>query len=96
MLEEKKATKGYEYSSLGIWDFYLFGTYVLETHVSETHFFLFVISIFGPLRASFRSFSSIFFFILWNSSVCATRHNDGLTNMIFDTESLYDTIMWAF
>ena len=56
----------------------------------------FEILIFGPLKALFRPFSSIFFFILCKSSVRATSHTDRLTNLIFGTESLYDTITWAF
>ena len=39
-------------------------------------FLFFEILIFGPLRALFRPFSSIFFFILCKSSVRATSHTD--------------------
>jgi len=60
------------------------------------NFLFFEILIFGPLRALFRPFSSIFFFILCKSSVRATSHTDRLTNLIFGTESLYDTITWGF
>ena len=60
------------------------------------NFLFFEILIFGPLRALFRSFSSIFFFILCKSSVRATSHTDRLTNLIFGTGSLYDTITWGF
>ena len=58
----------------------------------KRNFLFFEILIFGPLRALFRPFSSIFFFILCKSSVRATSHTDRLTNLIFGTESLYDTI----
>ena len=34
--------------------------------------------------------------ILCKSSVHATSHTDQLTNLIFGTESLYDTITWGF
>ena len=53
-------------------------------------------TMFGPFRALFRSFSVFFLFILSNSSVRATSRYDRLTNLIFDTESLYDTITWGF
>ena len=69
-----------------------------NTHwdMRKKHRFLFFeILIFGPLRALFRPFSSIFFFILCNSSVRATIHTDGLTNLIFGREGLYDTIIWV-
>jgi hypothetical protein len=59
-------------------------------------FRFFDMSIFGPFRALFRSFSGFFLFILSNSSVRATSRYDRLTNLIFDTESLYDTITWGF
>ena len=62
----------------------------------KRNFLFFEILIFGPLRALFRPFSSIFFFILCKSSVRATSHTDRLTNLIFGTESLYDTITWGF
>ena len=62
----------------------------------KRNFLFFEILIFGPLRALFRPFSSIFFFILCKSSVRATSHTDRLTNLIFGTESLYDTITWDF
>ena len=68
--------------SLGLWE--------------KSFFPFFKILIFGPLRALFRPFSSIFFFILCKSSVRATSHTDRLTNLIFGTESLYDTITWGF
>ena len=51
------------------------------------------LALWGP---KFRPFSSIFFFILCKSSVRATSRTDRLTNMIFGTESLYDTITWGF
>ena len=56
----------------------------------------FEILIFGPLRALFQPFSSMFFLILCKSSVRVTSHTDRLTNLIFGTESLYDTITWDF
>ena len=59
-------------------------------------FRFFDMSIFGPFRALFRSFSGFFLFILSNSSVRATSRYDRLTNVIFDTENLYDTITWGF
>ena len=59
-------------------------------------FRFFDMSIFGPFRALFRSFSGFFLFILSNSSVRATSRYDRLTNLIFGTESLYDTITWDF
>ena len=62
----------------------------------KRNFLFFEILIFGHLGALFRPFSSIFFFILCKSSVRATSHTDRLTNLIFGTESLYDTITWGF
>ena len=62
----------------------------------KRNFLFFEILIFGPFRALFRPFSSIFFFILCKSSVRATSHTDRLTNLIFGTESLYVTITWGF
>ena len=56
----------------------------------------FEILMFGPLRALFRLFWSIFFFILCNSSVRVTSHTDGLTNFIFGTERFYEIIMQYF
>ena len=52
--------------------------------------FVFQNEVFGPLslRAHFRPFSSIFFFILCNSSVRAKNHTEGLTNFIFGTETI--------
>ena len=67
-----------------------------EMRKKKRNFLFFEILIFGPSRALFRLFSSIFFFTLYNSSVRATSHTDGLTNFNFGTESLYDTIMWHF
>ena len=57
----------------------------------KCNFSFFEILIFGPLRALFRPFSSMFFFILCKSSVRATSHTDRLTNLIFCTASLYGT-----
>ena len=51
------------------------------------------LALWGPF---FGHFLSIFFFILCKSSVRATSHTDRLTNLIFGTESLYDTITWGF
>ena len=55
----------------------------------KRNFLFFEILIFGPLRALFRPFSSIFFFILCNSSVRATSHTDELTAFIFGADGLY-------
>ena len=38
--------------------------------------------------------TNFFNIVLCNSSVRATSHTDGLTNFIFCTESLRDTIVW--
>ena len=75
---------------------YFFGIILLGSWQKNCNFMFFEILIFGPLRALFLPFSSIFFFMLCKSSVRATSHTDRLTNLIFGTESLYDTITWGF
>ena len=55
---------------------------------------------FWPFEAHLRQFSSILLFIVCNSSVHATSIGisltNGLTNLTFRTDGLYDTIMWDF
>ena len=60
---------------------YFFGHNSPSGTRKKLNFLFFEIYIFGPLRAPFRPFSSIFFFILCKSSVHATNHTDRLTNL---------------
>ena len=62
-----------------------FGTILLGTWEKKTIFLFFEFLVFGSLRALFRPFSSIFFFILCKSSVRATSHTDCPRNGVIKT-----------
>ena len=72
------------------------GTSFFGTVLGTFLFLFFKILNSGPLRP----FSSIFLFIVCNSSVHATSAGisltNGLTNLTFRTDGLYDTTMWDF
>ena len=68
------------------WHIYILWLMTIYFYNAFCHFYLW-----GPFFGHFRVFSSLSFV-----NLRATSHTDRLTNLIFGTESLYDTITWDF